>query len=107
MGLVVELSLDLIARAARAPTALLGFILSVRITALNHKILDDAMEACPIVEAFVSKLLEVLDMSRRNIRPEFEDHFALGRFDNGNLAHRKCLSYFLSLSAGRMIADLM
>src|SRR5262245_39772852 len=97
MGFLVELGFDLITGAARAPTALFGFVLRVRVAALNHEILDDAMKARAVVETLFGELLEILHMARRNVRPEFEDHFALGSIDNGNFAHR-LESYFLGSS---------
>jgi hypothetical protein len=42
------------------------------------------METCAIVKAFIRQLLEIFNMTRRNVRPEFEDHFAFGGFKNGD-----------------------
>ena len=64
---------------------LLGFVLGQRIAALNHEALDDAVETGAVVKTLVRQFLEILDVAGRDVRPEFEDHFALGGFDDWQL----------------------
>ena len=41
-----------------------------------------------VVKALFGELLEILDMSGRNVRPEFKDHFAGTGVKDGNFAHK-------------------
>ena len=61
-------------------------ILGERIAALDHETLDDAMKAGAVVKALFRQFLEILDVSGRDVRPEFDDHVAFGGFDDGNFA---------------------
>ncbi len=84
MGFVVELGLDLVAGSARTPTALLGLVLGEMIAPLNYEALDDAVETGAVVETLFREFLEVFDVARRDVRPEFEDHFAFGGFEDSD-----------------------
>src|SRR5690348_6268308 len=97
MGLVVELGFDLVAGSAGAPKTLLGIVLGVRIAALDHEILDDAMETSAVIKALFGEFFEILHVARRDVRPEFENHITGAGIENGNFAHEN--PYFLS-SAG-------
>ncbi len=88
MGLVVELGLDLVAGTAGTPLLLLGIVLSCWVAALDHKTFDDAVKAGAVVKTRFGQLLEILDMPRRNIRPEFENHFTFGGADDRDFAHK-------------------
>ena len=84
MGLVVELSLELFARAAGAPAFFHAGVFGQRIAALDHEAFDDAMKRGAIVEAFARKFLEILDGLGRDVRPEFHHHVACRGFDDCN-----------------------
>ena len=88
VGLVVEFRLDLVAGAAGAPQILFGIVFRVGVAPLNHEILDDAMKAGAVVKALPGELLEIFDVAGRNIRPEFDNHFACAGVKNGNFAHK-------------------
>ena len=93
--LVIELRLDLMPRPARAPRAFLARIFRQRITALNHKTLDDAMKTSAVVKTFLREVSEIFDVARRNVRPEFENHFARTGGKDSNFAHINILWFSL------------
>jgi len=55
--LVVELGLDLVARAARAPGIFLTVVLRQRIAALDHETLDDAVKTGSVIKTLVRQVL--------------------------------------------------
>ncbi len=83
---VIELGLDLVTGVARAPHGFLAWVFGQRIAALNHEILDDAMKAGAVVESLIGEFLEIGDCVRRDLGPEFDDHGAFSRVDNGHFA---------------------
>src|SRR6266446_4032154 len=87
MRSVVKLRLDLVTRAAGAPTAFHLRVLGQRVAALSHEAFDASMNSRAVVKALAGELLEIFDRFRRDVRPELNYHFAGGGFDNGNFIH--------------------
>src|SRR5688572_30409357 len=87
MRFVVELSLDLVTGITGAPTALARLILRQRIATLDHEALDHTVKTGAVVKPLLRQFLKILDVARRNVRPEFEDHLALGGVDDCDFAH--------------------
>ena len=88
MGSVVEFSLDLVTGIARAPGVFLAGILGERVAALDHKTLDHAMKRRAIIKAFFGESFEIFDGLGRDVRPEFDDHFAFSGIDDCNFVHK-------------------
>ena len=84
MRTVVEFSFDGVSRSACAPFGFLAGVFGKRVATLNHEAFDDAMKACAIIKSFTSEFLEIGNGFRRNIRPEFDDHFTVGCVDDRN-----------------------
>ena len=84
MRTIVELRLDLVARAAFTPMVFFARIFRERIAALNHEALDHAMKAGAVVKSFFRERFEIFDRSGRDLGPEFNDHFAFSRSDHGH-----------------------
>ena len=82
VGLVVELGFDLVAGIAGSPAGLVGLVLGEWISALDHEVLDDAMETRSIVEAFLGERLEILNGLGCHLRPKLNDHGAFAGFDD-------------------------
>src|SRR5438552_6312550 len=61
MGTIIELGLDGITRTALSPGSFLGRILCIRISSLNHEILDYPVKTCPIIKSFSRQRLEIFD----------------------------------------------
>ena len=72
---VVELVLELVARAAGAGAG--------RVAALDHEVLDDPVEDHAVVEALAGELLEVRDGLRRVLVEELERDGAFARAHRG------------------------
>ena len=71
---------------------------SVRITALNHKTLDDTMKGQSVIELLVTELLEVLHCDRCNFRVKLSLHHTAIFHGNGNcvrLCHCNILLLFI------------
>src|SRR3954470_16692504 len=79
---VVEFGLHLIARIAGARDAA-GAGLGIGAAALNHEAFDHAMERRAVIKTLASEFLEVLDVLRRDVRPELEGHVSIGGLDDG------------------------
>ena len=84
---IVELSIDAVAWPARAPAGFLGSVLRQRITSLNHKPFDHAMETRAVIKALFRQGLEVLNGLRGNVGPELDDHFSEAGSNDSNFAH--------------------
>ncbi len=103
MRLVIELGLDFVAGIARAPAAFVRLVLRERIATLNHESFDDPMKARPIVESLLGERLEVFHVARSNVRPEFQNHLAFGRFDDSRFAHKKIAETYFTESPGTIL----
>ena len=86
MRVVVELGFDFVTWIAPCPQVSSAFrFLVIRIAALNHKTLDDAMKTSAVIKTGLGKLLEILDGLGRGIRPKLDNHFACAGFNHGHL----------------------
>ena len=65
-------------------TGLLGRVFGERIAALDHKALDDAVEAGAVVKAGLRQFLEILNRLGRGIGPKLDDHIPFRRADHGH-----------------------
>jgi hypothetical protein len=64
------------------------------------------MKTGAIVKTLVRQLLEILDVTGRDVRPEFQDHIALRGFDDGDFVI--CGSTHIRKKVqGKTVADLM
>jgi len=104
---IIEFRLDLVSRIARSPEMLGGNVFCVRIPTLNHETFDDAVKCRAIIKALAGELLEILDCLWGNVRPEGDDHFAFGGFDNGNFGVRTHAVRFRRADQGTTVTDLM
>ncbi len=81
---IVEFRFDFVTRIACAPASFGTGILCQRIAALDHETFDDTMKTGAIVKSFFREGFKILHRLWRNVRPEFQDHFALRGFDDCN-----------------------
>src|SRR5262245_38401799 len=70
MRLLVELGLELLARAAGT--------CAVRAAGLRHEAVDHAMKDDPVVKAVLHQFLDARDMSRRKVRTHLDHDFTFG-----------------------------
>ena len=80
--MLVEFVGERIARAAGAVIGPVG-VFGIRIAALDHEILDDAVETGSVVEFRVGELEEVLDRDRGGISIELDGDVAEARVKDG------------------------
>src|SRR5262245_51898041 len=107
MRTLIELGLDLISWITCPPEMLRGRVLRVRIASLDHETLDDAMKCGAVVKTLAGKLLEVFNSFGSYLRPEADDHFSLGCFDNGDFGIRTHVVRFRRARQGTVVTDLM
>src|SRR5439155_13931092 len=86
MWVIVEFSFDFVAGSALSKAVLFRWIFRIRIAALNHESLDDAMKSCAVVKSRAGKFLKIFYCFRSGIGPKFDDHFAFVGFDHGHFA---------------------
>ena len=70
----MELVLEVVSRAAGSR--------SLRAAGLCHEPLNDAVEHDAVVELFARQLLDVVDMTGRQIGAHLDDDFAFGRLQD-------------------------
>jgi len=81
---IIELGLDFVTGIARAPTRFFVRVFSQRIAPLDHKSLDDTMEASAVIKTLSSQRFKILYRFRSNITPKLNNHFTSGGGDPGN-----------------------
>ena len=70
IGGCIDLVIKFISRSALPPAPLRCVVFGKRIAPLNHKILDHAMELCPVVKFSLGELDEICHSERRFFRKE-------------------------------------
>jgi hypothetical protein len=95
VGMVVEFRGDFVAGIAGAPHGFLRRIFGEGIAALDHEAFDDAVETGSIVKTFFREVGEIFDVTGRDIRPKFENHFADIGGKNCNFAHKIIFWFFI------------
>ena len=84
----VEFGFDFVAGVASAPSGFLGEVLGFWVAALNHEAFDNSVKGSVLVKAFFGEFFEVFNGLGRDVAPEFDGHFSLTGFDDGDFLRR-------------------